>query len=95
MDDPERRLRQILARHIQGWAEAAAREPHASGACYQTVALVRLWRVAGDDWDQPKAFGQFEHLMADFDLGPAVIAVSDEELMAGAHAVAEAARILS
>lgn len=95
MEDPERRVRQILARHIQDRAEAAAREPLARGACYQAVALVRLWRVAGDDWDQPESFGQFEHLMADLDLGPAVIPVSDEELVAGARAVAEAARILS
>jgi hypothetical protein len=95
MEDPERRLRQLLARQIQFRAEVAAREPLAKGACYQVVALVRLWQAAGDDWDQPEPFAHFEHLMSDVDLGPAVIPVSDEELMAAARAVAEAARILS
>jgi hypothetical protein len=92
MEDPERRLRQILARHIQLRAEDAARDPLDAGACYQAVALTRLWQAAGDDWDQPPAFGHFDHLMSDVELGPAVVPVSDEELLAAARAVAEAAR---
>ena len=95
MEDPERRLRQLLARHIQFRAEDAAREPLSTGACYQMVALVRLWQAAGDNWDQPESFGYFDHLMADVELGPAVIPVSDADLLAAAHAVAEAARELS
>jgi hypothetical protein len=95
VEDPERRLRQLLARHIQFRAEDAAREPLNVGACYQTVALVRLWLAAGDHWDQPESFGHFDHLMADVELGPAVIPVSDAELLAAALAVAEAARVLS
>jgi hypothetical protein len=59
------------------------------------VALVRLWQAAGDDWDQPEEFERFDHLMSDLALGPAVIPVSDEELLAAARAVAEAARVLS
>jgi len=59
------------------------------------VALVRLWQAAGEGWDQPPAFGHFDHLMSDIELGPAVIPVSDEELLAAACAVAEAARVLS
>jgi hypothetical protein len=93
MDDPERRLRQLLARHIQNRAEAAAREPLARGACYQLIALVRLWQAGGGDWDQLEPFGHFELLMSDVEC--AVIPVSDEELIAGARAVGEAARTLS
>jgi hypothetical protein len=59
------------------------------------VALVRLWQAAGDDWDQPDGFGHFDHLMSDFELAPAVTPASDEELLAAASAVAEAARVLS
>ena len=95
MDDPERRLRQLLARHIQFRAEDAAREPLNRDACFQAVALVRLWQAAGDQWDQPGTFGRFDHLMADLELGPAVIAVPQEELLAAAHGVAESARTLS
>ena len=95
MEDPERRLRQLLARHIQFRAEDAARDPLETGACYQAVALVRLWRAAGDQWDQPVPFGHFDHLMADYQLGPGVIRVSEEELKNAALAVAEAARSLS
>jgi hypothetical protein len=95
MEDPERRLRQILAGHIRFLAEDATREPYKNGACYQVLAVVRLWLKAGDDWDQPEAFGHFEHLMLDLALGPAVISVSDEELIDAARAVAEAARTLS
>ncbi|HMJ95843.1 MAG TPA: hypothetical protein VK486_08320 [Thermoleophilaceae bacterium] len=95
MEDSERRLRQLLARHIQLRAEDAGREPLDGGSCHQAVALVRLWQAAGDDWDQPEAFGQFEHLMSDFALAPSVIPVSDEELLASARAVADAARALS
>ena len=95
MEDPERRLRQLLARHIQSRAEDAARNALHVGACHQAVALVRLWQAAGKEWDQPDAFGRFDHLMADYELAPAVIPPSDEELRATAHAVAEAARTLS
>ncbi|MGH2918203.1 MAG: hypothetical protein ACRDLS_06345 [Solirubrobacteraceae bacterium] len=95
MQDPERRLRQLLARHIQFRAEDAARQPLDVGACYQAVALVRLWQSAGDEWDKPEAFGHFDHLMADHELGPAVIGVSEDELRSAANAVAEAARTLS
>jgi hypothetical protein len=95
VEDPERRLRQLLARHIQSRADDAARDPLDAGACYQAVALVRFWLAAGEEWDQPEAFGHFDHLMADYELGPAVIGVSKEELRSAAHAVAEAARTLS
>lgn len=95
MEDPERRLRQLLARHIQFRAGDAGREPLDRSACFQAVALVRLWQAAGDDWDQPDAFERFDHLMGDVELGPAVIGVSDEELLSGARGVAEAARTLS
>ena len=95
LEDPERRLRQLLAQHIRFRAEEAGREPFAAGACHQAVALVRLWQAAGDDWDQPEAFERFEHLMSDFELGPAVMPPSDEELVTAARAVAEAARVLS
>jgi methionine synthase I (cobalamin-dependent) len=95
MEDPERRLRQLLARHIQFRAEEAANEPLNLAACHQAVSLVRLWAAAGQDWDQPQAFGHFDHLMADIELGPAVIAVSDEELVIAARSAAEAARVLS
>lgn len=95
MEDPERRLRQILARHIQSRAEDAGREPADNGARFQAVALVRLWQAAGEEWDQPEAFGHFDHLMADVELGSAVIGVSDDELLSAARAVAEAARTLS
>ena len=66
-----------------------------NGACFQAVALVRLWQAAGDEWDQPEAFGRFDHLMGDVELGSAVIGVSDDELVSSARAVAEAARTLS
>jgi hypothetical protein len=92
MEDRERRLRQLLARHIQFRAEGAAHDPLDAGACYQAVALVRLWQAAGDEWDQPDAFAHFDHLMADHDLGRGVIDVSEEELRTVAQAVAEAAR---
>ena len=95
MEDAERRLRQLLARHIEYRAEQAAHEPLNIGACHQSVALVRLWQAAGDDWDQPEAFGHFDHLMADHELGPPVIGVSEDELRSAASAVAEAARTLS
>jgi hypothetical protein len=95
VQDPERRLRQLLAGQIQSRAEDAARDPREAGACYQAVALVRFWQAAGEEWDQPDAFGHFDHLMADYELGPAVIGVSDEALRSAAYAVAEAARTLS
>lgn len=95
MEDQERRLRQILARHIQSRAEDASREPLDNAACFQAVALVRLWQAAGEEWDQPEAFGHFDHLMADVELGSAVIRVSDDELLSAARAVAEAARTVS
>jgi hypothetical protein len=95
MEDPERRLRQLFARHIQFRAEEASNEPLNIGACHQAVSLVRLWQAAGQDWDQPQAFGHFDHLMANVELGPAVIAVSDEELLDAARSAAEAARVLS
>jgi hypothetical protein len=95
MEDPERRVRQLLARHIQFRAEDAGREPLDVGSCHQVVSLVRLWQAAGDDWDQPEAFGHFDHLMSDLALEPAVMPVPDNELLAGARAVAEAARVLS
>ncbi len=56
---------------------------------------MRLWQAAGDDWDQPEAFGRFEHLMSEVELGPAFIPPSDNELVTVARAVAEAARVLS
>jgi len=95
VDDPERRIRQLLARHIHFRAEDAGREPLDRGACFQAAALVRLWQAAGDDWDQPEAFGRFDHLVADVELGPAVIGVADAELLSAARDVAEAARALS
>jgi len=95
MEDPERRLRQLLAQHIHFRAEEAGSKPVNAGACHQAVALVRLWQAAGEDWDQPEEFGRFEHLMWDFELGPTVIPPADEELTSAARAVAEAARLLS
>jgi hypothetical protein len=95
MEDPERRLRQLLARHIHWRAEEASNEPLNIGACHQAVSLVRLWEAAGMEWDQPQAFGHFDHLMADLELSPIVIRPSDEELLDAARSVAEAARVLS
>jgi hypothetical protein len=95
MEDPERRLRQLLARHIQFRAEDAARDPFDRGVCYQAVALVRLWQAAGDEWDQPDPFGRFDHLMADYQFEATAIHVSEAELRNAAQAVAEAARTLS
>jgi hypothetical protein len=95
MQDPERRLRQLLARHIQSRAEDAARDPLDDGACYQAVALVRLWQAAGGDWDEPGAFAHFDHLMADYALRIEAVSVSEEELQSAANAVADAARTLS
>jgi hypothetical protein len=95
MEDPERRVRQLLARHIQFRAEDAGREPLDVGSCHQLVSLVRLWQAVGDDWDQPETLGNFDHLMSDVELGPPVMSVSDDELLAGARAVRDAARVLS
>ena len=95
MEDPERRLRQLLARHIAFRAADAAREPLNLGACYQLVSLIRLWQATGADWDQPDPFAEFDHLMANVELGPMVMPVEDRELLTVARAVAEEARILS
>lgn len=95
MTDSERRLRQLLARHIEFRAQDAGREPLDRGACFQTVALVRLWQAAGDDWDQPEPFRRFDHLMADVELVPAVADVPENALVSAAREVAEAARTLS
>jgi hypothetical protein len=95
MEDPERRVRQLLARHIEFRAQEAAGKPLNIGACHQAASLVRLWRAAGGDWDQPDSFADFDHLMADVELGSWVESVVDDELLTAAWAVAEAARVLS
>lgn len=97
MEDPERRLRQLLAVQIGYRAQEAASRDTDAGPRHQLVSLVRLWQTAGEGrWDQPDAFGHFEHLMADVELGGiAPVLPSDEELAVAAHEVAEAARILS
>jgi hypothetical protein len=96
MEDAERRVRQLLARHIEMRAFEAEHAPLNRDACFQTVALVRLWQEAGEDsWDQPEPFGRFDHLMGQLELGPALIGVPDHELLSAAHDVHEAARILS
>jgi hypothetical protein len=84
MEDPERRLRQLLARHSEFRASDAGREPLDRKACFQAAALVQLWQAAGDDWDQPEPFGRFNHLMADVELGPAVIGVPEDVALSGA-----------
>jgi hypothetical protein len=65
MKDPERRLRQVLARHIQFRAEHAARDPLMRARPIRKTRSFSYGQAAGDQWDRAGPFGHFDRLMAD------------------------------